>query len=92
MPPRPAPGDIVVTRAALTDDTATLLDLDRWSVRHARRLLAGLSGTDRTAVDQAREEIIARVGAFAPGTPLPTSSDTMLLAAYPRPRPRWPIG
>ena len=82
MPLRPAPGDIVVTRAALTDDTATLLDLDRWSVRHARRLLAGLSGTDRTAVDQAREEIVARVGGFAPGTPLPTSSDTVLLAAY----------
>ena len=82
MPLRPAPGDIVVTRAALTDDTATLLDLDRWSVRHARRLLAGLSGTDRTAVDQAREEIVARVGDFAPGTPLPSSSDTVLLAAY----------
>jgi len=82
MPLRPAAGDVGVNHSALTDDTATLLDLDPWSVRHARRLLAGLSGTDRTAVDQAREEIVARIGGFAPGTPLPTSSDTVLLATY----------
>src|SRR5664279_4948310 len=82
MPLRPAAGDVGVNHSALTDDTATLMDLDPCSVRHARRLLAGLSGTDRTAVDQAREEIVARIGGFAPGTPLPTSSDTVLLAAY----------
>jgi len=75
-------GGAAVTHADLTDDTATLLDLDPWSAQHARRLLAGLSGTDRTAADRVHDEIVARVGLFATPTPLPSTSDTVLLAAY----------
>ena len=67
---------------ALTDKTAALLDLDPWSVQHARQLLTELPETDRVAVDRVAGEIVLRVGNFAPRSPLPPCSDTVLLAAY----------
>jgi GNAT-like C-terminal domain/N-acyltransferase N-terminal domain len=75
-------GDADVNHPALDDDVATLLDLDPWSIQHARPLLAGLCCADRAAVDQICREIVARIGSFAHRTPLASSSDAVLLAAY----------